>query len=122
MPVLYAFRGEVLELRAIGTYALTEVATAFRLALADPGRPVLRALLYDVRESQVVGSRTTIEIRDAAIFFSSLGHEVGQRVALLASTDLSYGVMRMLAAWAEDSGIDVDVFRDSDEAFRWASR
>lgn len=123
MPVLYAFRGDVLELRAIGSYALAEVTGTFRLALADPARPTLRALLCDVRESQVVGTRTTPEVRDTAVAFSGLSHEVGQRIALLASSDVGYGVMRMLAAWAEACGsIDIAVFRDADEAFAWASR
>ena len=122
MPVLYAFRGEVLELRAIGSYAPAEVTTAFRLALADPARPRLRALLYDVRESQEVAMRTTPDVREAVAFFSTLGNEVGQRAALLASTDVAYGVMRMVAGWAGGCGIDADVFRDPEEAYAWASR
>ena len=122
MPVLYAFRGGVLELRAIGSYAPSEVAEAFRLALGDPARPVLRALLYDVRKSEMVGSRTTPEVREAVAFFDSLGTQVGRRVALLAASDVGYGVMRMVAGWAEGRGIEVAVFRDPDEALAWASR
>jgi len=122
MPVSYAFRDEVLELRASGTYPADEVAQAVRRALADPNRPALRALLYDVRESSVVGGRTTPEVRQAVAFFEGLGQQVGQRVALLATTDVAYGVMRMVAAWAEARNIDAAVFRDADEAFAWASR
>ena len=122
MPVSYAFRGDVLELRASGTYAPDEVATAFERALADPDRPVLRALLYDVRESNVVGGRSTPEVRQAVAFFESLGQQVGQRVALLVTTDVAYGVMRMVAAWADAREIDASVFRDADEALAWASR
>ena len=123
MPVSYAFRGDVLELRASGLYPPNEVAEAFRRAFADPDRPTpLRALLYDVRESSVVGGRSTPEVRQAVAFFESLGHQVGQRVALLATTDVAYGVMRMVAAWAEARNIDAAAFRDADEAFAWASR
>lgn len=122
MPVSYRFRGDVLELRAIGAYAPEEVAQAFDRALADPARPALRALLYDVRESSVVGGRSTPEVRTAVAFFESLGQQVGQRVALLATTDVAYGVMRMVAAWADARNIDASVFRDADEAFAWASR
>lgn len=92
------------------------MATAFRLALADPARPRLRALLHDVRESQVVSMRTTPVVREAVGFFSTLGSEVGQRAARLASSDVAYGVTRMVAGWAEGCGIDADVFRDPDEA------
>lgn len=122
MPVTYAFRGSVLEIRAVGTYAADEVGHAFRAALEDPTRPVLRALLYDVRESAVVGTRSTPEVREAVAFFHGLGQQVGQRVALLATTDVAYGVMRMVAGWADGQDIDAAVFRDPDEAFAWASR
>jgi hypothetical protein len=122
MPVTYAFRAQVLEVRAIGDYAVSEVEAAFRLALAEPARPTLCALLYDVRESTGVGSRTTADVREAVEFFDELGHQVGRRIALLAATDVGYGVMRMVAGWAEGCGFDVGVFRDPDEAFAWASR
>ena len=122
MPVTFAFRGEVLVLQAVGRYAPDEMARAFREALADPARPVLRALLYDVRESQEVGTRSTPDVREAVAFFSALADKVGRRAALLATSDVGYGVMRMVAGWAEGSGIDVEVFRDPDEAFAWASR
>jgi hypothetical protein len=98
------------------------VAEAFRLALADPTRPTLRGLLYDVRDSQVIGSRTTTDVRQAVAFFSSLANEVGQRTALLAGSDVGYGVMRMVAGWAEGCAIDAEVFRDPDEALAWVSR
>ena len=122
MPVTYAFRGELLEVRAVGTYTVSAVKEAFRLALAEPARPTLRALLYDVRESAVVGSRTTPEVREVVAFFDELGDQVGRRVALLAATDVGYGVMRMVAGWAEGCGFAVGVFRDPDEAFDWANR
>jgi len=122
MPVSYAFRGEVLEIRATGAYAADEVGLVFRAALEDPARPVLRALLYDVRESAVVATRTTPQVREAVGFFHGLSHQVGQRVALVATTDVAYGVMRMVAGWAEGQDIEVAVFRDPDEALAWASR
>lgn len=122
MPVSYTFRGDVLEIRASGSYAPDEVTQAFTQALAEPGRPQLRALLYDVRDSSMIGARSTPEVRQAVTFFEGLGPQVGQRVALLATTDVAYGVMRMVAGWAEARGIDAFVFRDADEALAWASR
>lgn len=122
MPVTYAFRGEVLEIRAAGTYAASEVERAFQAALDDPTKPVLRALLYDARESAVVGTRTTPEVREAVAFFHGLARQVGQRLALVATTDVAYGVMRMVAGLADGQDIDAAVFRDPDEAIAWASR
>lgn len=70
----------------------------------------------------MVATRTTPEVRQAVAFFDSVSDQVGRRVVLLASTDVGYGVMRMMAGWAEGCGIDVAVFRDADEAMAWASR
>lgn len=122
MAVTYAFVGEVLEVRASGAYHPGDVERAFRDALADPARPTLRALLYDVRDSAVVEQRTTPDVRDAVAFFKGLGPHVGQRIALLVSTDVAFGIMRMVAAWADGAGIEAEVFRDARAALAWANR
>ena len=121
MPVTYAFVGDVLEIRAAGTYATDAVTHVFRAALADPARPALRALLYDARDSAVVGGRTTPEVRRAVAFFNDLTPHVG-RLALLVTSDVAYGVMRMVAGWAEGAGIEAAVFRDHATALAWAAR
>jgi len=122
VPVTYSFREHVLEVQAVGNYAPVEVEQAFRAALADPNRPMLRAALYDVRASNEIAARTTPEVREAVAFFESLSEKVGRRVALLATSDVGYGVMRMVAAWAEARNLEAAVFRDANEAFAWASR
>jgi hypothetical protein len=120
MPVTYSFPGDILEISAVGTYLPDDVTRAFREAIADPDRPTLRALLYDVRESAVVGSRSTPDVQAAIAFFQSLGPHIGGRVALLASSDTAYGVMRMAAGWAEAAGLEAAVFRDRSSALEWA--
>lgn len=122
MPVTYSFAGEVLEISAVGAYPTGEVARVFRDAIADPNRPPLRALLYDVRESTVIGSRSTPDVQAAITFFQSLAPYIGRRVALLATSDAAYGVMRMVAGWAAAAAVDAQVFRDRDDALEWASR
>ncbi|HEX8848949.1 MAG TPA: hypothetical protein VF761_05420 [Gemmatimonadaceae bacterium] len=122
MPVTYEFVGDVLVISASGVYPADDVTRAFGRALADPARPVIRALLYDVRDSEVVGTRSTPEVRAAVAFFRDLGPRVGNRVALLATADVGYGVMRMVAGWADAAGIEAAVFRNHGDAIAWASR
>lgn len=122
MPVTYRFAGEVLEISAVGVYATSDVARVFEDAIADPGRPSLRALLYDVRDSSVIGSRTTPDVQAAISFFQGLAPHIGRRVALLASTDAAYGVMRMVAGWAAAAAVEAEVFRDRAAALEWAGR
>ena len=121
MPVTYAFVGAVLEVRASGTYPAGEVERVFGAAIADPIRPAIRALLYDARESAVIASRSTHDVQEAVDFFRRLGPHIGRRLALLATTDAVYGVMRMIAGWAAAADIDAAVFRDRSEALAWAT-
>jgi hypothetical protein len=122
MPVTYSFSGDVLEISAVGTYPADEVTRAFRDAIADPNRPPLRALLYDVRESSVITSRSTPDVQAAISFFQSLAPHIGGRVALLASSDAAYGIMRMVAGWAAAAALEAKVFRDRAAALEWAAR
>lgn len=122
MPVTYEYVGEVLEVRASGTYAAPDVQKVFGAAIADPNRPALRALMYDARESAVIASRSTNDVRQAVAFFRELGPHIGMRLALLATSDAVYGVMRMVVGWAEAADIDAVVFRDRAEALAWAAR
>ena len=122
MPVTYRFAGDVLDISAVGSYEPDEVTRAFRDAIADADRPPLRALLYDVRESAVIATRSTPDVQAAITFFQSLGPYIGGRVALLAAADAGYGVMRMVSGWAEAAGLEAQVFRDRDAALDWASR
>ena len=121
MPVVYEFIGDVLEVRASGTYPAGEVERVFGAAIADPTRPALRALLYDARESAVIATRSTQDVQQAVDFFRRLGPHIGKRLALLAATDAVYGVMRMVAGWAAAADIEAVVFRDRAEALAWAA-
>lgn len=42
-----------------------------------------------------------------------------RKVAVLAPSDLTFGMMRMLAAMRERPGLVLNVFRDIDKAARW---
>lgn len=119
MPVTYEFAGDVLEIRATGVYPADAVTRIFATAIADPARPALRGLLYDARESEVIASRSTLDVRQAVEFFRALGPHIGMRMALVATTDAVYGLMRMIVGWAEAADIEASVFRDRDLALIW---
>ena len=122
MPIHYHFVDDVLVGRAIGTYPLGHLGEVLRAAVTDPDRPELRGALLDVRASAVVSLRTTQQLRDSALLIASMSRWFGRRVALLAESDVQFGVMRMVSAWAENAGTEVAVFRNEAEAFDWVSR
>ena len=43
------------------------------------------------------------------------------RLAIVASEDLTHGVARVVDGWAVDLPFEREIFRDFDEAVRWAS-
>ena len=45
--------------------------------------------------------------------------EAGQKLALLVSTDVAFGLMRVFATYRRRRGLEVDVFNDLEEAKAW---
>jgi len=70
--------------------------------------------LWDVRNVRET-PETTDELREAAALVTRLRG----RVAIVVSTDLYFGLARMFQVFAENSGIDYQIFREIDEARDW---
>jgi len=75
--------------------------------------------LWDVRNVRET-PETTDELREAAALVTRLRDLFqGGRVAIVVSTDLYFGLARMFQVFAENSGIDYQIFREIDEARDW---
>ncbi len=62
----------------------------------------------------------TSEVRKVATTPSpKVDPDVVRKVAILASSDFGFGMMRMLALMRERPGLVLDVFRDLEEAKAW---
>lgn len=76
--------------------------------------------LVDARAENIEIGVTADGVRELVEFNrkfpSDLNH---QRVAIVASTDLGYGMSRMLQAYSEDLPGEYSVFRDMAEACAW---
>jgi hypothetical protein len=105
------------------------MACAGELGLADAKQGAL--LLWESQESgtvPVVGdlrsarlSFSAVDIREIARFIHERQPEKPlPRLAVVATRDLEFGLARMFETWREDRSTDVRVFRDYDEAVRWA--
>lgn len=88
-------------------------------ATRRPGEPTGHVELVDLRGVDV----TRVEGRT----LRRIAHQFGQsekapqrvRVALVADSDVSYGLARMYQAFRADSPLDLRVFRDMGEARAW---
>ena len=124
MPVLWEWRDSVLLITTIGAYANEEMATAFAEMRADQLFVRGTALVFDARESKAPLTKGDVDWR-VGIFADALKREgFGPRIAFVLTTNEPhrYGIARMVQALTALKGFDIAIFRDVDEALRWAAR
>jgi hypothetical protein len=107
----------VLELR--GQYTVAEARTALEqgLSVLPPDRAP--GLVVDLSESEMVGTRASPEIINAAAELAAIGDRISRRVAVVVSSEVAYGLMRMGSVHAERAGLSVRVCRARREAVDW---
>jgi len=119
MPVTYALVGPLLKLDLEGRYKPRDIVEQFLAGLADPSCPSEVALLVDVTRSQSLETRAPREIRHIAQFLGRYRARIGGRCAVVAKTDVHFGLSKMGSAYSEAVGVRAAVFRDSRSALDW---
>ena len=119
MPVSYAFDERIVVVRAEGDYSEVDLEDTILAALTDPRRPHDVALLMDVSGSSTFRDRPTDDFRGTARFLARHRLRYGSRVAIVAPSDLAFGLMRMAAVTAEAGGVMTEVFREWAPARAW---
>ena len=76
------------------------------------------SVFRDLSGAAGLSRKTPADLRATAAFFGARRDRLG-RVAILAPTDVGYGLMRMGAAFGGADGLDVQVFRTRKEALDW---
>jgi hypothetical protein len=101
--------------RAWGVLSNDDLHEHYRLIPADPDfRPHYRQL-GDLREvTRLVADSSAIAAAASLSVFAP-----GTRRALIAQSDVTFGLARMFASYAEDVGQLVRVFRDARDAEEW---
>jgi hypothetical protein len=122
MPVSYEIDGAVLAVRMIGEYEPADIRRAIAEALQEASGRELRGMLFDVRASDVLARRSTNEIRAMAAFLAHVAPSVGNRIALVATNDVGFGLMRLGAVDLESAGVAPHTFRDVAAATAWLKR
>jgi SpoIIAA-like len=119
MPVTYQLDGSIIALRLSGVYGTADVREAALAAFADPAAAGATGLLFDVTHSRSITGRTATEVRAMADFFADHAEHFGSRMALVASSDAAFGLMRLGSVGIEQKGVDSRVFRDAADAEAW---
>jgi hypothetical protein len=96
----------------------TDIIEALHSSVSDPGfEPGFNVLSDHTRITRPI---TTEQVKLMVGHMESLSdHLAGARWAIVTNSPASYGMMRMLSVFAERVPIELQVFRDADEANRW---
>lgn len=117
MLIAYEIEGRVLIIRQNDEKDLEAYLAVMAEANADERLQPGTALLWDGRRSRADASADTLKLLIHRIATSS--DKLSLRCAMLVSSDLQYGVSRMLSVYAEDEGMDVAIFRSEEQAMAW---
>jgi len=120
MPVSHDFPGQTIVLRLAGSYTTADVRAGLLAAVTDARAPhTAQGLIFDVRDSQALATRSAADVRAMARFLASHADQFRRRVALVASSDVAFGLMRLGAVALEQQGVEAHVFRDAADASAW---
>jgi hypothetical protein len=119
LPVTYVIKRKLLKITCCEASSPQDLKDIFVKALADPACPDKVAFLLDVSNSTSIAHRTAGEIFEFARFVVLHSKKLANRCAVLASSDIQYGLCRMGSAYIENYGINAEVFRNLDEALHW---
>lgn len=119
MPVTYSFHGSLLKLELVGQYQPDDVIKTFVEAMNDPLCPNPASLLVDVRRSETLANAAIADIRRVAEFVGPYAPRVGGRAAVVAASDVHFGLSRLGSVYSDTVGVEVQVFRDVESAITW---
>jgi hypothetical protein len=120
MPILYEIdkaRG-LIRTRCVGATSLAEVLAHFKDLRTEPDLPPRVNVLLDLSGLSSAPERD--QLRAVVAEMKDLGSSLRWcALAIVAKTDLLFGMSRILGVFVEDSFSSIGVFRQVAEAERW---
>lgn len=119
MPVTYSLSEGILCAELSSYYSNAEIIDCLEEALDDEGfKPGMNILIDATRSAR---ARTTDEVLELVNWIRTKRDRLGMRCAIVASTDVHYGMSRMLAYYVDSHGVSVEVFRNMEDGVHWVS-
>lgn len=119
MPATYTIHNSLLRICLHGTTSPSEVARCIVAAFSDPDCPDPVALLIDAAASTSLAGRSPDQIRYAVRFLGPHAERIGRRCAMLVSSDVDLGQVRLGGAYAGSFGVETRGFRSEAAALKW---
>ena len=118
MPVFTRIRDGVLVVTVDGDYTSDGLRRAGERGLESDDVPTPVAVLLDMSGSAGVGKKSSDDLRQTGEFFGQR-RELITRVAVLAPSDVVYGLMNIGSVFATAARVPTRPFRDRGEAMEW---
>jgi hypothetical protein len=118
MGLSYSYDDDMLRIVAEGDYTAQDLKDLLVAALSDPRTRPGMSTLMDIRRSEA--ARTTDELVSVVDFLGSKrDRAVPLRCAVVTTSDLRFGLSRMVSVYLERYGVDLRVFREIEAAEYW---
>lgn len=117
MTITYTIDRDVLIIDQNGVTDPADIRQVLKQALADPRLAGGSHLLWDATEAPAQASADKMRSLIGGRWDRS--SPLSNRIAMLVTTDLQYGLSRMFSAHADEAGYRVEVFCDKDDALQW---
>ena len=119
MSFTFALEGDLLRVVGQGRLPAAEVQAGFRGALAQVQLPQNVRVLWDFRSVPTL-DLSSDQVRSLRSIAAEADlHELGARLAWVASADVVYGIGCMFRAMAAVLPLEVEVFRGLAQASEW---
>ncbi|MGD8367808.1 MAG: STAS/SEC14 domain-containing protein [Desulfobacterales bacterium] len=109
----------ILVIQGGGNWNFGEMKKTLKEAVRALGDRRAAGVLFDDRNSGFTGHHE--DFNDMARFRKMLADRIGTKMAVVVSDDLHFGLARMSSAIHSFYGIDIEPFRDREEARQWLS-
>ena len=107
---------DVAIVKIVGTPTLQDILNTFKKITGEA--PLFyRRRLWDLRDCLI--NFSSAELEKIAIFTSDQTGQASSKVAILTTSDLTFGLSRMLQAFSKSENNSLAVFRDEGEALQW---
>lgn len=117
MPITYSFVHEAIWLKVRGDALPQEFSEAIQNAIADEEFVVNRPVVFDLQYYS--RSPSTQDIRARVMYLKSLEGKLSGTVVVIVASTLHYGLSRMFEIFAEQNGLEVEIFKEEDKARQW---
>jgi predicted HAD superfamily phosphohydrolase YqeG len=117
MPITYELKDQLLTIRTQGDFEQTDLSKMIHEIFKDPVfEPGIKILVHDLDSVYIPTSQ---DIETGAKNMEQFMKKFSAKLALVVSSNVNFGMGRMLETYCESRDINVKVFKDLEKAHQW---